>query len=67
MQVAGSGVVGPHSSALVALNVDAVCEKLKQIDGMDQSMIAQYIATIRKVCKSITIGECIRLQNSFTF
>lgn len=46
--VAGSGVVGPHSSALVALNVDAVCEKLKQIDGMDQSMIAQYIATIRK-------------------
>ncbi|XP_069812156.1 kinase D-interacting substrate of 220 kDa-like [Dendropsophus ebraccatus] len=48
LQVAGSNVVGPHSSALGAMNVDAVCEKLKQIDGIDQSMLAQYTATIRK-------------------
>ncbi|KAM3932561.1 kinase D-interacting substrate of 220 kDa isoform 3-T3 [Leptodactylus fuscus] len=47
-RVAGSNVVGAHTSALGAMNVDAVCEKLKQIDGIDQSMLAQYTATIRK-------------------
>ncbi|XP_066453613.1 kinase D-interacting substrate of 220 kDa isoform X1 [Eleutherodactylus coqui] len=46
--VAGSSVVVPHNSALGSMNVDAVCEKLKQIDGIDQSMLAQYTATIRK-------------------
>ncbi|XP_056420109.1 kinase D-interacting substrate of 220 kDa isoform X2 [Hyla sarda] len=46
--VAGSNVVGPHSSALGSMNVDTVCEKLKQIEGIDQSMLAQYTATIRK-------------------
>ncbi|XP_040283439.1 kinase D-interacting substrate of 220 kDa isoform X2 [Bufo bufo] len=46
--VVGSSVVGPHPSALGSMNVDAVCEKLKQIEGIDQSMLAQYIATIRK-------------------
>lgn len=48
-QVSGGGVATAHSSALSALNVDAVCEKLKQIEGIDQSMLAQYTATIRKV------------------
>ncbi|XP_075717246.1 kinase D-interacting substrate of 220 kDa isoform X2 [Rhinoderma darwinii] len=47
-RVAGSSVVGPHNSALGSLNVDAVCEKLKQIEGIDQSMLAPYTATIRK-------------------
>ncbi|KAG8580246.1 hypothetical protein GDO81_007204 [Engystomops pustulosus] len=46
--VVGSGVVGAHTSALGSMNVDAVCEKLKQIEGIDQSMLAQYTATIRK-------------------
>ncbi|KAM8953721.1 kinase D-interacting substrate of 220 kDa isoform 1-T1 [Pelodytes ibericus] len=41
-------VVGGHSSVLGSMNVDGVCEKLKQIDGIDQSMLAQYTATIRK-------------------
>ena len=31
------------------MNVDAVCEKLKQIEGLDQSMLPQYCATIKKV------------------
>ncbi|XP_071999636.1 kinase D-interacting substrate of 220 kDa isoform X2 [Engystomops pustulosus] len=46
--VVGSGIVGAHTSALGSMNVDAVCEKLKQIEGIDQSMLAQYTATIRK-------------------
>ncbi|XP_018418521.1 PREDICTED: kinase D-interacting substrate of 220 kDa, partial [Nanorana parkeri] len=44
----GGGVAAAHISALSALNVDAVCEKLKQIEGIEQSMLAQYTATIRK-------------------
>ncbi|KAM4772606.1 kinase D-interacting substrate of 220 kDa [Rhinophrynus dorsalis] len=44
----GSSVVGAHGSALASMNVDAVCEKLKQIEGLDPSMLAQYTATIRK-------------------
>ena len=31
------------------MNVDAVCEKLKQIEGLDQSLLPQYCATIKKV------------------
>ncbi|KAF6321248.1 kinase D interacting substrate 220 [Rhinolophus ferrumequinum] len=30
------------------MNVDAVCEKLKQIEGLEQSMLPQYCATIKK-------------------
>ncbi|XP_063771523.1 kinase D-interacting substrate of 220 kDa isoform X3 [Pseudophryne corroboree] len=44
----GGSVVGAHGSALASMNVEAVCEKLKQIDGIDQSMLAQYTATIHK-------------------
>ncbi|KAM5163478.1 kinase D-interacting substrate of 220 kDa isoform 1-T2 [Mantella aurantiaca] len=44
----GGGVAAAHSSTLSALNVDAVCEKLKHIEGLDQSMLVQYTATIRK-------------------
>ncbi|XP_018119490.1 kinase D-interacting substrate of 220 kDa isoform X4 [Xenopus laevis] len=43
-----SGVAGAHTSVLASMNVDAVCEKLKNIDGIDQSMLAQYTATMRK-------------------
>uniref|UniRef100_A0A452QX23 Kinase D interacting substrate 220 n=1 Tax=Ursus americanus TaxID=9643 RepID=A0A452QX23_URSAM len=42
---------GPASGAMISLNsmnVDAVCEKLKQIEGLDQSMLPQYCATIKK-------------------
>ncbi|XP_067150367.1 kinase D-interacting substrate of 220 kDa isoform X2 [Apteryx mantelli] len=33
---------------LSTMSVEAVCEKLKQIDGLDQTMLPQYSATIRK-------------------
>ncbi|KAM8776210.1 kinase D-interacting substrate of 220 kDa isoform 2-T2 [Rhynchonycteris naso] len=41
---------GPASGAvpLNSMNVDAVCEKLKQIEGLEQSMVPQYCATIKK-------------------
>ncbi|XP_004582647.2 kinase D-interacting substrate of 220 kDa isoform X2 [Ochotona princeps] len=41
---------GPASgaAALHAMNVEAVCEKLKQIEGLDQSLVPQYCTTIRK-------------------
>ncbi|KAM4693834.1 kinase D-interacting substrate of 220 kDa isoform 2-T2 [Discoglossus pictus] len=47
LATAGSAA-GAHTSTLGSMNVDAVCEKLKQIEGLDQSMLAQYTATIRK-------------------
>uniref|UniRef100_A0A674C3L2 Kinase D-interacting substrate 220b n=1 Tax=Salmo trutta TaxID=8032 RepID=A0A674C3L2_SALTR len=33
---------------LSSMNTDAVCERVKQIDGIDQSMLVQYTATIKK-------------------
>lgn len=30
------------------MNVDSVCEKLKQIEGLEPSMLPQYCATVRK-------------------
>uniref|UniRef100_A0A8B9VKI8 Kinase D-interacting substrate of 220 kDa n=1 Tax=Anas zonorhyncha TaxID=75864 RepID=A0A8B9VKI8_9AVES len=54
-----SGMTGPQHPfynrfgsishvSLSTMSVEAVCEKLKQIDGLDQSMLPQYSATIRK-------------------
>ena len=31
------------------MTTDAVCERVRHIDGIDQSMMVQYTATIRKV------------------
>ncbi|XP_069462112.1 kinase D-interacting substrate of 220 kDa isoform X2 [Ambystoma mexicanum] len=45
---AGASTGGPQVASLNSMNVDAVCDKLKQIEGLDQSMLAQYTATIRK-------------------
>nr|XP_031540900.1 kinase D-interacting substrate of 220 kDa [Vicugna pacos] len=44
----GSGPASGTVSSLNSMNVDAVCEKLKQIEGLDQSMLPQYCATIKK-------------------
>ncbi|CAJ1073532.1 kinase D-interacting substrate of 220 kDa B isoform X3 [Xyrichtys novacula] len=33
---------------LSSLNTDAVCERLKQMDGIDPSMVPQYISTVKK-------------------
>lgn len=52
LQGAGAGTGStagvPHVS-LSTMSVEAVCEKLKQIDGLDQSVLPQYSATIKKV------------------
>ncbi|KAM6367712.1 kinase D-interacting substrate of 220 kDa isoform 4-T5 [Alca torda] len=46
---AGTGsTAGVSHVSLSTMSVEAVCEKLKQIDGLDQSMLPQYSATIRK-------------------
>lgn len=34
---------------LSSMTTEAVCERVQQIEGIDQSMIGQYAATIRKV------------------
>ncbi|XP_058143886.1 kinase D-interacting substrate of 220 kDa isoform X3 [Dasypus novemcinctus] len=44
----GSGPATGPIILLNSMNVDAVCEKLKQIEGLDQSMLPQYCATIKK-------------------
>ncbi|XP_039571520.1 kinase D-interacting substrate of 220 kDa [Passer montanus] len=46
---AGTGsATGGSQVPLSTMSVEAVCEKLKQIDGLDQSMLPQYSATIKK-------------------
>ncbi|XP_054239327.1 kinase D-interacting substrate of 220 kDa isoform X5 [Indicator indicator] len=46
---AGTGsTAGASQVSLSSMSVEAVCEKLKQIDGLEQSMLPQYSATIRK-------------------
>ncbi|XP_025952935.1 kinase D-interacting substrate of 220 kDa isoform X2 [Dromaius novaehollandiae] len=46
---AGSGLAtGVSHVPLSTMSVETVCEKLKQIDGLDQTMLPQYSATIRK-------------------
>ncbi|XP_041827164.1 kinase D-interacting substrate of 220 kDa B isoform X2 [Melanotaenia boesemani] len=42
-----SGLVCP-AALLSSLSTDAVCERLKQIDGIDPNMLPQYTATIKK-------------------
>ncbi|XP_058034075.1 kinase D-interacting substrate of 220 kDa isoform X2 [Ahaetulla prasina] len=39
---------GASHVPLSTMSVDAVCEKLKHIEGLDQTMLAQYSATIKK-------------------
>ena len=42
-------VSGTPAILLSSMNTDAVCERVKHTEGMDQSMMAQYTATIKKV------------------
>ncbi|RXM98814.1 Kinase D-interacting substrate of 220 kDa [Acipenser ruthenus] len=45
---AASAVSGVPMVLLSSMNVDAVCERLKLIEGIDQSMLPQYTTTIKK-------------------
>uniref|UniRef100_A0A4W3IBF5 Kinase D-interacting substrate 220b n=1 Tax=Callorhinchus milii TaxID=7868 RepID=A0A4W3IBF5_CALMI len=42
--------VAPVSTAalLSSMNVDGICAKVKQLEGLDQAMLLQYVATIKK-------------------
>ncbi|XP_053098301.1 kinase D-interacting substrate of 220 kDa B isoform X5 [Pangasianodon hypophthalmus] len=43
-----SVVSGTPSVLLSSMNTDMVCERLRMIEGIDQGMLAQYTATIKK-------------------
>ncbi|XP_029107379.1 kinase D-interacting substrate of 220 kDa B isoform X3 [Scleropages formosus] len=43
-----SVVSGAPVVLLSSMNTDAVCERVKQIEGIDQSMLGQYTTTIKK-------------------
>ncbi|XP_064002423.1 kinase D-interacting substrate of 220 kDa isoform X3 [Pogoniulus pusillus] len=50
-QGAGAGTgstAGASQVSLSSMSVEAVCERLKQVDGLEQSLLPQYTATIRK-------------------
>ncbi|KAK6295037.1 hypothetical protein J4Q44_G00342630 [Coregonus suidteri] len=47
-QGSASVVSGTPAILLSSMNTDAVCERVKQIEGIDQSMLTQYTATIKK-------------------
>ncbi|XP_054469500.1 kinase D-interacting substrate of 220 kDa B [Anoplopoma fimbria] len=42
-----NGLVSP-AVLLSSMNTDAVCERLRQLDGIDPSMLPQYTSTIKK-------------------
>nr|XP_044993551.1 kinase D-interacting substrate of 220 kDa isoform X3 [Jaculus jaculus] len=44
----GSGPATGAVMPLSSMTVDSVCERLRHIEGLDQSMLPQYCATIRK-------------------
>uniref|UniRef100_A0A672SS38 Kinase D interacting substrate 220 n=1 Tax=Sinocyclocheilus grahami TaxID=75366 RepID=A0A672SS38_SINGR len=47
-QGSGSVVSSGSQVLLSSLSIDGVCEKLRQIQGLDSSMLEQYIGTIKK-------------------
>ncbi|XP_051501195.1 kinase D-interacting substrate of 220 kDa B isoform X1 [Myxocyprinus asiaticus] len=47
-QGSASVVSGTPSILLGSMSTDAVCERVRLIEGIDQSMLAQYTATIKK-------------------
>ncbi|XP_067337032.1 kinase D-interacting substrate of 220 kDa B isoform X5 [Channa argus] len=48
-----NGLVSP-AILLSSMSTDAVCEHLKQIDGLDSSMLPEYSATIKKISLSLS-------------
>lgn len=45
----GSVVSATPCVLLSSMTTETVCERVRQMEGMDQSMMGQYSATIRKV------------------
>ncbi|XP_067878506.1 kinase D-interacting substrate of 220 kDa-like isoform X2 [Heterodontus francisci] len=46
--VANSIAAACTAAPLSSMNVDAICERLKQLEGIDQAMLFQYISTVKK-------------------
>lgn len=49
-QGSASVVSGTPSMLLSSMSTDVVCERVRLIDGIDQNLLSQYTATIKKVC-----------------
>ncbi|XP_041043551.1 kinase D-interacting substrate of 220 kDa-like isoform X1 [Carcharodon carcharias] len=47
-QVANSIAAACTTAPLSSMNVDAICERLRQLEGIDQTMLFQYISTVKK-------------------
>ncbi|XP_076129143.1 kinase D-interacting substrate of 220 kDa B isoform X1 [Alosa pseudoharengus] len=47
-QGSASVVSGTPGILLSSMNTDAVCERIKVMEGIDQSMLVQYAATVKK-------------------
>uniref|UniRef100_A0A8C1FHT3 Kinase D-interacting substrate 220b n=1 Tax=Cyprinus carpio carpio TaxID=630221 RepID=A0A8C1FHT3_CYPCA len=47
-QGSASVVSGTPSILLSSMSTDVVCERVRLVDGIDQNMLSQYIATIKK-------------------
>ena len=54
---------------LSSMNTDAMCERLKQMDGIDPNMLSQYTSTIKKVHLLITFKmyPFLKKQDFFFF
>lgn len=46
----------PPAILLSSLNTDAVCELVKQTEGINTTMLPQYTTTIKEVCMSMTLN-----------
>ncbi|XP_078255352.1 kinase D-interacting substrate of 220 kDa B isoform X4 [Rhinoraja longicauda] len=47
-RVASSIAAACTTTPLSSMNVDAICERLRQLEGIDHTMMLQYICTIKK-------------------
>ncbi|XP_056619866.1 kinase D-interacting substrate of 220 kDa B isoform X2 [Triplophysa dalaica] len=59
-QGSASVVSGTPSILLSSLSTDVVCERVRLIDGIDQSMLPQYSATIKKAnINGRVLSQCV--------
>lgn len=59
-QGSASVVSGTPSLLLSSMSTEVVCERVRLIDGMDQSMLSQYTATIKKAnINGRVLSQCV--------
>lgn len=59
IQGSASVVSGAPAILLSSMTTEAVCERVRQIEGIDQSMMGQYRNTIRKVGDTTLHGDVV--------